>query len=267
MNDMKSAKDVAFGPSGMGFDMLSAGISESGLWDGARSRAVSKGDQSGLPLDFNGSVPSPAPQNAGRSVHLVAKRIFDVISAASALLVLLPLFVIVAALIKLTSKGPVFFKQSREGLHGVAFGAYKFRSMKVEECDISGVAQTTKDDPRVTVIGKFIRRTSIDELPQLLNVLRGEMSLVGPRPHVKGMQAGGVDYTTLVPYYADRLEMVPGITGWAQANGLRGPTDRADKARARVDHDIAYIQNFSFWLDLKIILRTLRHEFVGGSGH
>jgi lipopolysaccharide/colanic/teichoic acid biosynthesis glycosyltransferase len=124
-----------------------------------------------------------------------------------------------------------------------------------------------KNDPRVTAIGSFIRKTSIDELPQLINVLRGDMSLVGPRPHVPGMKAGGMLYRKLVPYYDVRLTMLPGLTGWAQANGWRGETDAPVAGRSRVDHDIAYIANFSLWLDLKIILMTIRREFVVGSGH
>jgi lipopolysaccharide/colanic/teichoic acid biosynthesis glycosyltransferase len=118
----------------------------------------------------------------------------------------------------------------------------------------------------VTPVGRFLRRTSLDELPQLVNVIVGDMSLVGPRPHVEGMLAAGVDYAELVPYYNLRHVMRPGLSGWAQANGLRGPTDSAEAARARIDHDVAYIQNFSIWLDLKIIWLTLVKEFVTGSG-
>jgi lipopolysaccharide/colanic/teichoic acid biosynthesis glycosyltransferase len=222
--------------------------------------------QSGLPMRIptgGGGV----QHSARRLRHLRAKRVFDAVASAAALLALMPLLVLTALLVKVTSSGPVFFRQEREGFQGRPFMALKFRSMRIDDCDITGVAQTVKNDPRVTVVGSFLRRTSIDELPQLINVLRGDMSLVGPRPHVSGMRAGGTSYDQLVPYYYARLEMLPGLTGWAQANGLRGPTDRADKARARIDHDIAYIQNFSFWLDIKIILLTLRHEFLGGSGH
>jgi lipopolysaccharide/colanic/teichoic acid biosynthesis glycosyltransferase len=119
----------------------------------------------------------------------------------------------------------------------------------------------------VTAVGRFIRRTSIDELPQLINVLRGEMSLVGPRPHVAGMKAAGMPYRTLVPYYDARLAMPPGLTGWAQANGYRGMTTDAASAIARVDHDIAYVQNFSVWMDIKIIGKTIVGEFMTGSGY
>lgn len=221
--------------------------------------------QSGLPLRFLGRV--PAPTDRPTALQVTVKRLFDIIASGAALFALMPLMVIVAVLIKLTSPGGVLFYQEREGLHGRPFRALKFRSMRVDACDPTGVAQTVQGDPRVTAIGRFIRRTSIDELPQLFNVLRGEMSLVGPRPHVPGMRAAGMLYRELVPYYDYRLQVLPGLTGWSQANGLRGSTGKADVARARVDHDIAYIQNYSFWLDLKIIHKTIVHEFVGGSGN
>lgn len=223
--------------------------------------------QSGLPYYWAESQPGVFESSRGRQAQLKLKRAFDVVVAGLALLFLLPFFVLIGAAVKLTSPGPVLFSQSREGMHGRSFNALKFRTMRTELCDASGVAQTVAGDPRVTPTGRFLRRTSIDELPQLINVLRGEMSLVGPRPHVRGMRAGGMNYRELVPYYDRRLEMLPGITGWAQANGLRGSTDDAAAARARVDHDIAYIQNFSLLLDIKIILLTMRREFLGGSGH
>lgn len=189
-------------------------------------------------------------------MHLAAKRLLDIVGSLMALIVLGPLMVLVALAIKCTDGGAAVFTQEREGLGGVRFEVYKFRSMRVDGAG----------DARVTWIGRLIRRTSVDELPQLINVLRGEMSLVGPRPHIGDMRAGGAAYRELVPYYGRRLEMLPGITGWAQANGLRGSADDPDKARARIDHDIAYIQNFSIWLDIAILLKTLRHEFLSGSG-
>lgn len=222
---------------------------------------------SGLSLGWNGKQPAAIGNARSRSFDFAAKRAMDIVVSLLALIALMPLLLIVAAIVKLTSRGPVLFRQAREGLNGSLFDVYKFRSMTVEASDLSGINQTIRDDPRVTRIGKFIRRTSIDELPQLLNVLRGDMSLVGPRPHVPGMLAGGVKYKTLVPYYNHRFAMRPGITGWAQANGLRGPTTEVGAARARVDHDIAYIQNFSIWLDLKTMMLTVRNEFVTGSGH
>jgi polysaccharide biosynthesis protein PslA len=221
-------------------------------------------NSSGLELAWSGDCPSPVSNSIGRDLNLAMKRVMDVALSLSALLALAPLFLLIAFAIKIESRGPVFFVQPREGLNGKIFDIFKFRSMRTEVCDLTGVAQTVKGDPRVTIVGRFLRRTSIDELPQLFNVLFGSMSIVGPRPHVAGMLASGKSYKELVPYYADRFAMKPGITGWAQANGLRGGTEQATKAQARIDHDIAYIQNFSIGLDLKIILMTIAREFVTG---
>lgn len=218
---------------------------------------------SGLPVDWTKSAPEDVVQSP---VHLALKRLVDVVGSLAGIVFLAPLLIIVAVAIKATSPGPVLFKQNREGLDGRLFEAFKFRSMRTDDCDASGVAQTQANDPRVTPVGRFIRKTSIDELPQLFNVLKGDMSLVGPRPHVANMLAGGRLYRELVPYYDRRLRMRPGITGWAQANGLRGSTQDTRLARERVDHDIAYIQNFSIWLDFKIIAMTILREFVTGSG-
>jgi polysaccharide biosynthesis protein PslA len=227
-----------------------------------------KADQNGLDLCWGvDSVPVRLSRTAAFGRQLLIKRVFDIAASLGALLFLMPLLLAVAIAIKLTSRGPVFFKQDRQGLHGRRFEILKFRSLSVEKGDPSGILQTVANDPRVTPVGRFIRRTSIDELPQLLNVLRGEMSLVGPRPHVEGMRAAGIRYDDLVPYYDMRLDMLPGMTGWAQANGLRGSTEDANLAITRIDHDIAYIQNFSFWLDIRIVIMTLHHEFFAGSGH
>lgn len=220
---------------------------------------------SGLPIHWTRG--GPARTVRGTRLEFALKRAVDIVLSSAAILVLSALFVVVAVAIKATSAGPVFFKQQREGINGKLFWTLKFRSMRTEDCDITGVAQTVADDPRLTPIGKFIRKTSIDELPQLINVLMGDMSLVGPRPHVPGMKACGRDYRELVPYYDLRLAVKPGLTGWAQANGFRGPTSLFSAARERVDHDIAYIQNFSIWLDLRILFRTVIREFITGSGH
>lgn len=222
---------------------------------------------SGLPLTWVGNEPASPEMTRRRAIELKAKRVFDFVVALMALVALLPMLVLTAILIKVTSAGPVFFRQAREGINGARFDVFKFRSMRVEDGDPTGVAQTRQNDPRVTAVGRFIRRTSIDELPQLLNVLRGEMSLIGPRPHVPGMYAAGMSYRRLVPYYDARLAVLPGLSGWAQANGLRGLTTDAGSAKARIDHDIAYVQNFSCLLDLKIIVMTVWREFVTGSGH
>lgn len=218
---------------------------------------------SGLSVDWN--MQGQLAHSHSRA-QLTIKRLLDIAGALIGLILLGPLLIITALAIKASSPGPVFFKQKREGLNGLLFDTLKFRSMRVDACDLTGVAQTQANDPRVTAVGAFIRKTSIDELPQLINVLMGDMSLVGPRPHVPNMLAGGRLYRELVPYYEGRLAMRPGITGWAQANGFRGSTRSARLARERVDHDIAYVQNFSIWLDLRIIILTVVREFVTGTG-
>lgn len=232
----------------------------------APSSVVRRFEASGLKAAFVGRRPvRPAPTLARRA-NLFGKAIFDVVFSALALLALSPLLLLVAAAVKFTSPGPVLFKQQRHGKDGKPFGIYKFRTMYEHLGDPTGVAHTTVDDERITPVGRFIRRNNLDELPQLINVLRREMSLVGPRPHAIGMQAAGVAYEELVDFYFARLQMLPGVTGWAQANGLRGPATDPDLARARIEHDIAYIQNFSLALDLKAILLTLRNEIRGGTG-
>ena len=234
------------------------------FWGSGAPRAF--GTQSGLPIAFDGAVPAPIVDAPARQRQLFVKRAMDIVLAIAAVIALLPLLILVAIAIKATSAGPVLFRQAREGYKGRLFQTYKFRTMWSDSGDLSGVSQTVSGDSRVTPIGRFLRRSSIDELPQLFNVLLGDMSLVGPRPHVPGMLAARRNYKDLVPYYDARLAMKPGITGWAQANGLRGPTDDASKAKARIDHDVAYVQNFSVWLDLKIIAMTIRSEFLSGSG-
>ena len=233
----------------------------------ALGRDTIRGTQhaSGLPLRWKDGAPVGFVPTALHQRRLIAKRIFDFVAALLGLIALAPLLAIVALAIAVTSPGPVLFRQEREGIDGKLFKVFKFRSMRVDECDASGVAQTMKDDPRVTPVGRFLRRTSIDELPQLLNVVTGDMSLVGPRPHVVGMRAGGMPYKTLVPDYDLRLAVRPGITGWAQVNGLRGMTVDPVSARQRIDHDIAYVQHFSLWLDLRIIAKTIVTEFVTGT--
>lgn len=186
-------------------------------------------------------------------VELAAKRFFDFSLAAAALLTLLPLMLITALLIKLDSRGPVFFMQKRNGFNGNTFDIFKFRSMYVLEKD-DGVKQATRDDPRVTRIGRWLRRSSIDELPQLFNVIRGEMSLVGPRPHATCHNS---EYAKLIANYAFRHHVKPGLTGWAQVNGFRGETRQVEEMQHRVEHDLWYINNWSPWLDLRIVLRTV----------
>ena len=200
------------------------------------------------------------------ALRLAVKRLIDIVISASALLVLAPLFMAIALFIKLDDGGPVFFRQIRWGLNGRKITVFKFRSMHTDACDPSGIQQTVKGDRRVTGIGALLRRTNIDELPQLLNVLRGDMSLVGPRCHAINMRAAGRLYEELVPNYHHRHIMRPGITGLAQTRGWRGPTARPLQARARIACDIYYVRNFSLRLDLKILLKTLVIELRGGTG-
>ncbi len=222
--------------------------------------------QHGLPLSFGASGPLEAEESAGRRLQLALKRLVDIVGAIVALLVLAPVLLVSALVVRLSGPGPIFFSQLREGLDGRTIRVLKFRTMHVERGDASGVQQTCINDDRVTKAGQTLRRTNLDELPQLINVLVGDMSLIGPRPHPLNMRAAGVAYAELVPYYSHRLAMRPGITGWAQCHGLRGPTDAPGPARARIDHDIAYIQNFSLLLDARIIWKTLRQELSGGTG-
>ncbi|MGI9420323.1 MAG: exopolysaccharide biosynthesis polyprenyl glycosylphosphotransferase [Geminicoccaceae bacterium] len=184
------------------------------------------------------------------------KRVFDAFASLLLLVFLAPLMLLTAALIKLESSGPVFFKQQRYGFGKKIIQVYKFRSMYHEMSDQMADRLTERDDPRVTHVGAFIRRYSIDELPQLFNVLRGEMSMVGPRPNPLNAKAGGELYDRVVDNFYTRYRVVPGITGWAQINGLRGNTDTKEKLIRRVEYDLYYIQNWSFWLDLKIVLLT-----------
>jgi Undecaprenyl-phosphate glucose phosphotransferase len=180
------------------------------------------------------------------------KRAFDLACASVGLMMLLPLLGVVALAIKLDSRGPVLFRQYRTGFNGRTFSIYKFRTMTTME-NGSQVRQATRNDARITRVGRMLRCTSIDELPQLLNVLAGHMSLVGPRPHAV---AHDDHYSEVIADYAMRQHVKPGITGWAQVNGLRGETAEVDLMRRRVEHDLWYISNWSFTLDIKIIIRT-----------
>jgi Undecaprenyl-phosphate glucose phosphotransferase len=186
-------------------------------------------------------------------IEQFVKRCFDMIGATLVLLLLAPLMLLAALLIKLDSHGPVFFVQTRNGFNGHAFRIVKFRTMRVLE-DGNIIRQATRNDPRVTRLGRWLRRTNIDELPQLFNVLNGEMSLVGPRPHAV---AHNNEYDKLIANYALRNHVKPGITGWAQVNGYRGETPTTDLMEQRVERDLWYINNWSLWLDIRILFRTL----------
>ena len=220
----------------------------------------------GLRMGWSASGPLLPRSGPARTAALVVKRAMDIALSLTALVVFSPLLLAIAVLVRLSTRGSVLFSQVRTGLGGRTFHAYKFRTMHVDLSDPTGRRQTLRGDSRVTAVGHFLRRYSIDELPQLINVLRGDMSIVGPRPHVPGMLAAGVAYEKLVPYYELRYTMKPGLSGWAQSHGLRGPTEDPLLARARIEHDIAYVQNFSLLLDLKIILMTLRSELTNGGG-
>ena len=186
------------------------------------------------------------------SDELALKRALDLVLASALLIALAPLFLAVALLIKFESAGPVIFSQRRKGFNGREFTIFKFRTMNVLE-DGHVIHQTRKNDPRVTRVGRILRATSIDELPQLLNVLYGHMSLVGPRPHAAAHDDG---YIKVIAKYAFRQHVKPGLTGWAQVNGFRGETAQLDLMEKRIDCDLWYIKNWSFWLDLRILLLT-----------
>ena len=187
-------------------------------------------------------------------VNSMVKRASDIVLALVIQLLLLPLMLLIAAAVKLSSPGPVIFRQRRYGLYGEEIIVYKFRSMTVAE-DGANVVQAKQNDPRVTRIGAFLRRSSLDELPQFVNVLQGRMSIVGPRPHAV---AHNEQYRKLIKGYMLRHKVKPGITGWAQVNGLRGETDTLDKMEARVHYDLDYLRKWSLWLDVWIILKTVQ---------
>lgn len=201
-----------------------------------------------------------------RRWHFAWKRAMDICISMIALLLFAPLLVVIAIIIRVESKGSPLFAQIRWGKDGKKIRVLKFRSMRTDLGDPTGVAQTVRGDPRITKVGAILRRTNLDELPQIWNVLRGDMSLVGPRCHAIGMLAGGMLYEELVPEYHKRHVVRPGLTGLAQMRGLRGPTDRPAKARARIASDLFYIENFSVLLDIKILFGTLLSELRGGQG-
>jgi Undecaprenyl-phosphate glucose phosphotransferase len=190
-------------------------------------------------------------------VAALVKRLEDLVIAGFCLLVTLPLMLMIALCIKLDSRGPVLFRQKRLGANNLPFNLLKFRSMYVEQADPHGHQLTRAGDPRVTRAGRFLRMTSMDELPQLINVLRGDMSLVGPRPHALAASAAGITYARAISEYPIRHRVKPGITGWAQVNGWRGETTTIEQIRQRVEHDLYYIENWSLTLDLVILGRTI----------
>lgn len=196
----------------------------------------------------------PLVNRLERHDNRIAKRIFDIIGSLFLITVISPILILVAILIKISSPSePIVFLQERTGYNQKLFNCFKFRSMKTVDRAIADSLQATKSDPRITALGTFIRKTSIDELPQLFNVLRGDMSLVGPRPHPVVMN----DLREQIPDYLLRHFVTPGITGWAQVNGWRGPTDTEEKIRNRIECDLWYVENWSIGLDLKILFLTV----------
>ncbi len=185
------------------------------------------------------------------------KRIEDIIISSLALLAAAPVMLLLALAIKLDSPGPVLFKQKRYGYNNRLIEVYKFRSMYHARSDANAERQTTRDDDRITRVGRFIRKTSLDELPQLLNVFLGSMSMVGPRPHATATKAAGVLFEDAVSEYSARHRVKPGITGWAQINGYRGETDTLEKIEKRVEYDLDYIERWSVWFDIYILARTI----------
>ncbi len=212
----------------------------------------------GYRVNFIGSLPVFAIwQQPIRDIDGIVKEVIDRGLAMIALVVLSPLLLLTAAAIRIESKGPILFRQKRFGFNNIEISVLKFRSMYSDREDKSGAKRTQKNDARVTRVGRFIRRSSIDELPQLINVLRGDMSLVGPRPHATMMRVGDKYYFDAVKGYTARHRVKPGITGLAQVRGLRGEIATTERARKRVEYDIYYIENWSPLLDIRIMIETL----------
>lgn len=206
-------------------------------------------------VDAPAAYISGAPKDIRRAI---VKRVFDVSVAVTASLLLAPAMLVIALLIKLDSRGPVFFRQKRHGFNNEIIRVWKFRTMKPDRAAEQGIIrQTVANDPRVTRIGKALRYSSLDELPQLLNVLAGEMSIIGPRPHAVGMTAGEIEVQNTVGDYAHRHRMKPGMSGWAQINGSRGPVHTPEEVRTRVRLDMDYINRASVWLDAYIVVMTI----------
>ena len=191
------------------------------------------------------------------------KRVSDIMLSTLILIMISPILLVLAIGVKMSSPGPIIFRQRRTGLDGEIIEVYKFRSMRTTE-DGAVVKQATRDDPRITPFGAVIRKTSLDELPQFVNVLQGRMSIVGPRPHAV---AHNEQYRKLVKAYMARHKVKPGITGWAQVNGLRGETDTLDKMAARIEYDLEYLRNWTLGLDLLIIARTVKLVFLDRSAY
>jgi putative colanic acid biosynthesis UDP-glucose lipid carrier transferase len=195
--------------------------------------------------------------------YKILKRCEDIVVSTIILLLISPILVIISIAIKTTSKGPIIFKQKRGGINNKEIIIYKFRSMSTQDNGLV-VNQATKNDTRITLIGSFLRKSSLDELPQFINVIQGRMSVVGPRPHAL---AHDIEYAKLIPEYNQRTLVKPGITGLAQINGWRGETDTLVKMQKRVDMDLSYIDNWTLWLDIKIIFITIFKGFINKNAY
>jgi putative colanic acid biosynthesis UDP-glucose lipid carrier transferase len=227
------------------------------MLDGNLSNAAVVGDYRGVPILNVMAAPD-------RGWDVVPKELFDRIFSFCVLLAISPLLIAIAIAVKLSSPGPVLFRQHRKGMNGDVFSIYKFRTMFHGADKPGAVVQARKGDSRVTKVGRFLRSTSLDELPQFFNVLKGEMSVVGPRPHAVEHDEY---YKELVQHYMFRYRIKPGITGWAQINGHRGETAQLEKMEARVTFDMYYIQHWSFWMDMKIIALTIVKGFIGKTAY
>lgn len=186
----------------------------------------------------------------------IQKRGFDLVVASLAIIAFAPVMLACALAVRLESPGPILFRQQRHGFNNRPIWVWKFRSMYVDRCDPSAVKAVRRGDARVTRVGRFLRRTSLDELPQFFNVLAGDLSVVGPRPHATAARTGDILYDTVVETYSGRHKVKPGITGWAQVNGWRGELNSPDKIRARIEHDLYYIEHWSLWMDIRIVAMT-----------
>jgi Undecaprenyl-phosphate glucose phosphotransferase len=199
-----------------------------------------------------------------QGINLLIKTLEDYVLALMFALLLSPLFLIISVSIRLSSPGPIFFSQVRHGFDGRPFRIYKFRTMNVHQESVGQLTQASRDDPRITALGALLRRTSLDELPQLINVLEGKMSIVGPRPHAI---VHGEQFNEMVDNYMRRHKVKPGITGWAQVHGLRGEISSKHKLKKRIQYDLYYIKHWSLWLDMTIILLTLKRGLIHRNAH
>jgi|SRR5271166_6079252 len=231
-----------------------------------------RGSRDGLGLPPN-NVPSGERRSAPAEYDSILCRVdlpakswvkhaLDVTLAVIALVSIAPVLVVVAIAIRAETKGPILFRQKRFGQKACQFDVLKFRTMYADKGDFTGELATKPRDPRVTRVGRILRRASLDELPQLINVIRGEMSLVGPRPHAVHMRVEGVRYDSAFGKYIDRHRVKPGITGWAQVNGSRGEVRTLEVASRRLELDLQYIENWSLWLDIRILLKTAFGGFL-----